>query len=352
MKSILCTLVLCMFMGGGRISVFGKTVRPAAESGCSASPAGSEKISKQRARAYRKKQTVWQKAQAEREAALREARIERDKAMRERQMALREAQLEREAALREARIERDKAMRERQMALREAQLEREAALREARIERDKAMRERQMALREARIEREAAMREACAERRKDLDVALRKQRKVLQKTAAKQKKGVTQGRAGPATGMGALGNDRSEAADDFSSAEIRVWRPHAPAAVGLPGGRIRPYTSDFVVPRFSRVAFLALRPFVLPVGNGAGANSGRAVGIAFPDIRIVRVAVVSGALPHRRFEIFVIFVRCGPGIEAVSGIRGSGRRPAGSRPQRPGGSSPLIACLFIITEIR
>lgn len=88
MKSILCTLVLCMFMGGGRISVFGKTVRPAAESGCSASPAGSEKISKQRARAYRKKQTVWQKAQAEREAALREARIERDKAMRERQMAL------------------------------------------------------------------------------------------------------------------------------------------------------------------------------------------------------------------------------------------------------------------------
>ena len=74
MKSILCTLVLCMFMGGGRISVFGKTVRPAAESGCSASPAGSEKISKQRARAYRKKQTVWQKAQAEREAALREAR--------------------------------------------------------------------------------------------------------------------------------------------------------------------------------------------------------------------------------------------------------------------------------------
>ena len=108
--------------------------------------------------------------------------------------------------------------------------------------------------------------------------------------------------------MGALGNDRSEAADDFSSAEIRVWRPHAPAAVGLPGGRIRPYTSDFVVPRFSRVAFLALRPFVLPVGNGAGANSGRAVGIAFPDIRIVRVAVVSGALPHRRFEIFTIFV--------------------------------------------
>lgn len=159
MKSILCTLVLCMFMGGGRISVFGKTVRPAAESGCSASPAGSEKISKQRARAYRKKQTVWQKAQAEREAALREARIERDKAMRERQMALREAQLEREAALREAQIERDKAMRERQMALREA-----------------------------RIEREAAMREACAERRKDLDVALRKQRKVLQKTAAKQKR--------------------------------------------------------------------------------------------------------------------------------------------------------------------
>uniref|UniRef100_UPI003F53FB6F hypothetical protein n=1 Tax=Alistipes ihumii TaxID=1470347 RepID=UPI003F53FB6F len=121
MKSILCTLVLCMFMGGGRISVFGKTVRPAAESGCSASPAGSEKISKQRARAYRKKQAVWQKAQAEREAALREARIERDKAMRERQMALREAQLEREAALREAQIERDKAMRERQMALREAQ---------------------------------------------------------------------------------------------------------------------------------------------------------------------------------------------------------------------------------------
>ena len=55
MKSILCTLVLCMFMGGGQISVFGKTVRPAAESGCSASPAGSEKISKQRARAYRKK---------------------------------------------------------------------------------------------------------------------------------------------------------------------------------------------------------------------------------------------------------------------------------------------------------
>ncbi|WP_302802879.1 hypothetical protein, partial [Alistipes ihumii] len=87
MKSILCTLVLCMFMGGGRISVFGKTVRPAAESGCSASPAGSEKISKQRARAYRKKQAVWQKAQAEREAALREAQIERDKAMRERQMA-------------------------------------------------------------------------------------------------------------------------------------------------------------------------------------------------------------------------------------------------------------------------
>ena len=54
----------------------------------------------------------------------------------------------------------------------------------------------------------------------------------------------------------------------------------------------------------------------------------------------------SGALPHRRFEIFVIFVRCGPGIEAASGIRGSGRRPAGSRPQRPGGSSPLIACLL------
>ena len=114
----------------------------------------------------------------------------------------------------------------------------------------------------------------------------------------------------------------------------------------MPGSRIRPYTSDFVVPRFSRVAFLALRPFVLPVGNGAGANSGRAVGIASPDIRIVRIAVVSGALPHRRFEIFVIFVRCGPGIEAASGIRGSGRRPAGSRPQRPGGSSPLIACLL------
>lgn len=35
-----------------------------------------------------------------------------------------------------------------------------------------------------------------------------------------------------------------------------------------------------------------------------------------------------------------------PGIEAASGIRGSGRRPAGSRPQRPGGSSPLIACLL------
>ena len=108
MKSILCTLVLCMFMGGGRISVFGKTVRPAAESGCSASPAGSEKISKQRARAYRKKQTVWQKAQAEREAALREARIERDKAMRERQMALREARIEREAAMREACADRRK----------------------------------------------------------------------------------------------------------------------------------------------------------------------------------------------------------------------------------------------------
>ena len=52
----------------------------------------------------------------------------------------------------------------------------------------------------------------------------------------------------------------------------------------------------------------------------------------------------SGALPHRRFEIFVIFVRCGPGIEAASGIRGSGRRPAGR----------FVAayCLFIITEIR
>ena len=182
-----------MFMGGGRISVFGKTVRPAAESGCSASPAGSEKISKQRARAYRKKQAVWQKAQAEREAALREAQIERDKAMRERQMALREAQLEREAALREARIERDKAMRERQMALREAQLEREAALREAQIERDKAMR----------------------------------------------------GRAGPATGMGALGNDRSEAADDFSSTEILVGCPRGPVAVGYAGSRIRPYTLRF-----------------------------------------------------------------------------------------------------------
>lgn len=50
MKSILCTLVLCMFMGGGRISVFGKTVRPAAESGCSASPAGSTLLAKRTGR--------------------------------------------------------------------------------------------------------------------------------------------------------------------------------------------------------------------------------------------------------------------------------------------------------------
>lgn len=176
-----------MFMGGGRISVFGKTVRPAAESGCSASPAGSEKISKQRARAYRKKQAVWQKAQAEREAALREARIERDKAMRERQMALREA----------------------------------------------------------RIEREAAMREACAERRKDLDVALRKQRKVLQKTAAEQKRALRKAERVRQTGMGALGNDRSEAADDFSSTEILVGCPRGPVAVGYAGSRIRPYTLRF-----------------------------------------------------------------------------------------------------------
>lgn len=159
MKSILCTLVLCMFMGGGRISVLGKTVRPAAESGCSASPAGSEKISKQRARAYRKNRLFGKRLRpsARRHFVRRESSGTKP-------------------------CGNDKWL------CREAQLEREAALREAQIERDKAMRERQMALREARIEREAAMREACAERRKDLDVALRKQRKALRKTVAKQKR--------------------------------------------------------------------------------------------------------------------------------------------------------------------
>ena len=269
MKSILCTLVLCMFMGGGRISVFGKTVRPAAESGCSASPAGSEKISKQRARAYRKKQAVWQKAQAEREAALREAQIERDKAMRERQMALREAQLEREAALREARIERDKAMRERQMALREA-----------------------------RIEREAAMREACAERRKSLPGrCLAKAAESPAKDSCKAEKGVTQGRAGPATGMGAFRKrPNRRRLTILHRQEMRVGCPRGPVAVGYAG---EPDKAVYFGFRCSAVFYqwLSLRsgPSVLPVGNGAGANSGRAVGIAFPDIRIVRVARCFGS---------------------------------------------------------
>ena len=82
MKSILCTLALCMLMGTGQVPGSDKTACAAAESGCPASPADAEKISKQRARTYRKKQAVWQKAQLEREAALRGARIERDKAMR------------------------------------------------------------------------------------------------------------------------------------------------------------------------------------------------------------------------------------------------------------------------------
>ncbi len=35
--------------------------------------------------------------------------------------------------------------------------------------------------------------------------------------------------------MGALGNDRSEAADDFSSTEILVGCPRGPVAVGYAG---------------------------------------------------------------------------------------------------------------------